>query len=133
MSNKQKHDGDFRGFIILSEAYYGSVCMRDDTVDEITLGMYCPDGGTSGEFCVQWEKLGDTFLPQLRAWEDSWSALHQFGDMLQWMASVDGKNVSPQEFAEALRDLGITDMTIRADRDKGADPAEIEYASWFQI
>lgn len=133
MSTTQKHDGDLRGFSILSEAYYSKFCMPHDAVDEITIGMYCPDGGTSGEFSVRWVNLGMKACPLLHVFEDSWSALHQFGDMLQWMASVDGKNVSPQELAEALRDLGITDMTIRADRDKGADPAEIEYASWFQI
>lgn len=52
-----KHDGDIRGFSILSEAYYAKVCMPADAIDEIMIGMYCRDGGTSGEFAVRWYRL----------------------------------------------------------------------------
>lgn len=126
-----KHDGDIRGFSILSEAYYAKVCMPADTVDEVMIGMYCPGGGTSGEFAVRWFKLGPKITPRLEVFDDAWSALAQFGDVLNYMASVDGQDISPQRLCAALLSLGITDRTTRDDPHKHIDPAESEYASWF--
>lgn len=128
---ESKHDGDIRGFSILSEAYYAKACMPADTIDEVMIGMYSQDRGTSGEFAVRWFELGNKITPRLEVFDDAWSALAQFGDVLRYMASVDGLDVSPQAFCAALRDMGIIDRTTRVDPHKRIDPAESEYASWF--
>ena len=125
------HAGDIRGFSILSEAYYAKACMRDDHADSITIGMYCPDGGTSGEFSVNWKRLGKETCPRLEVFNDAWSALQHFGDMLQWMARHDNEPTTPQQFANMLRELGITDRTHRVGPTADPSPAELEYASWI--
>lgn len=127
----KKHDGDIRCFSILSEAYYAKACMREDHADEITIGMYCQDGGTSGEFAVNWKRLGKETYPRLEVSNDGWSALAQFGDLLRWMAEHDNEPISPQRFAYVLRGLGISDRTARDNPHKLIDPAEAEYESWF--
>lgn len=127
--SKNKHEGCFRAFIILSEAYYGNaVRWHNTSIDEILIGMYDPKGGTTGEFFVRWVDVNGP-TPRLEAFNDSWSALQQFTDLLEWMATVDGQRVSPQEFAEKLRQLGIKDETVRIN--PYTPPGEREYASWF--
>ena len=125
-----KHDDCIRGFTILSEAYYAKACQQKGTLDEIMVGMYHPDCGTTGEFGIRWKLVGNEASPRLEVFNDAWDALQQFGDLLKWMASVDGQRISPQEFAEALRGMGIIDRTERAN--PHSSPAEREYASWFQ-
>ena len=108
----KNHDGCKRGFFQLSKAWYGESNLKTtDNVDEITIGFYHPDGGTSGEFQISWKKLCGNIVPQLEVWDDGWSALSNFCDMIELMATLDGENIAPDLFAEHLRNLGIEDMT----------------------
>ena len=108
----KNHDGCKRGFYQLSKAWYGESNLRStEKVDEITIGYYHPDGGTSGEFQISWEKLCGNIVPKLEVWDDGWSALSSFSDMIDFMATIDGENIAPDLFAENLRKLGIEDMT----------------------
>ena len=88
--------------------------------DEIIIGMYGPDGVTQGECAVQWVMLADKATPYLKAYDDSWDALQNFrdlldwmGDLMDWMASVEDQKITSQAFAEALRSLGFKDLTQR--------------------
>lgn len=126
---KTKHDGCERGFIIRSEAWYGKSQNKPETLDEIMIGMYHHEGGTTGEFGVRWTTIGGHATPRLEVFNDAWDALQRFGDMLAWMASVDDKHISPQSFADALRGMGIKDLTER--HNPYASPGEREYASWM--
>jgi hypothetical protein len=105
-----KHTGCKRQFTQLSRAWYGS---RDGVVDEVTIGLYHQEGGTTGEFSVVWKipYLARDASPQLQSWDDSWSALFQFGDLLESMADLDDKDVSPEAFCQLLTGLGIADAT----------------------
>ena len=123
-----KHEGCERGFTIRSEAWYGKMLNEPETLDQIMVGMYHPEGGTTGEFGISWAMVGSAPTPYLEVFNDAWHALQRFGDLLAWMASVDDKHVSPQEFAEALRGMGVKDLTERTNH--RTNPAEIEYASW---
>ena len=109
----RKHDGCVRGFVFRSEAWYASTANEPGTLDEIMVGMYHPEGGTTGEFKIRWVSVGGRWTPRLEVFDDAWDALQRFGDMLAWMATVDDEHVSPQSFARALRDLGIKDLTER--------------------
>lgn len=107
-----KHDGCKRAFIQLSRTWYAdSVLKYSPIVDEITIGMYHPDGGTSGEFCIRWEPLWANISPRLLCFDDSWSALCEFKDMLDFMAEFDDTCISPDEFRDKLISLGIQDIT----------------------
>lgn len=101
-----------RGFTHLSKAWYGPAYLsRSNYVDEVNIGFYHPEGGTTGEFVVTWKELAGKVTPRLKAYDDGWSALFHFGDMLESMASIDGEDVSPDEFCKLLVALGIEDMT----------------------
>lgn len=130
VAETDKHEGGERGFTIRSEAWYGKAvaACESNTIDEIMVGMYHPEGGTTGEFGVRWTMLGDKPTPRLEVFNDAWHALQRFGDLLAWMASVDNQHVSPQVFAAALRSMGVKDLTKRTN--PYTSPAEREYASW---
>lgn len=93
----------------MSKSYYADVCKNPKYLDEFTIGMYHPDGGTSGEFDVIWEMVGMRWTPRLRAFGDSWSALSKFHDLLYAMAESDddGADLTPDEFEDILFALDI--------------------------
>lgn len=101
-----------RQFTRLSRAWYASANLPEGgKVEIVTIGFYHPDGGTTGEFQVSWEHLGGKLTPRLCAFDDSWNALFNFGDMLESMADIDGEDISPDEFCQLLIALGIEDAT----------------------
>lgn len=104
------HNGCKRAYIRSSKAYYSNVL---DGEISIMVGMYHRDGGTSGEFEIEWEKLTEDkpLVARLKAFEDSWSALWLFKDMLEQMAEVDSKEIQEPEFCTLLDSLGIIDIT----------------------
>ena len=119
---KRDHTGAVRGFIWYSQAWYSKNIPKDETIDSISIGMYHPGDGTSGEFVVDWIMLGGKLTPQLRVFDDAWSALAQFQDVLAAMAERDGENVTPEQMAALLLECGVVDQTQREspyqDRDR---------------
>jgi len=84
------------------------------------IGMYADDdrgGGTSGEFAIRWLHVGGRQVPRLEVFDDAWNALTRFDDLLKWLASVDGRNVTPRQVADALVSMGVKDMTQRDEPD----------------
>ena len=110
MSND--HEGDCRAFTHHNEAWYKRE-LGNGATDEITIGFYCPDGGTSGEFTIRWHILQGEPCPRLEAFEDSWDSLWNFKDLLEKMAEMDESNPTPAEMVEVLLGLGIKDETPR--------------------
>jgi hypothetical protein len=112
-----KHEGDERRFSIMSQSWYVDSNMdparRAAGEDEITLGFYSPDGGTSGEFAIRWEQLSGKIIARLKAYEDSWSALANFNDVLQKLAELDGTEPDVETVAEVLKSCGVIDATPR--------------------
>lgn len=116
---KNKHEGCEKGFFRATNAWYN----RQLDKIEIQIGMYHPEGGTTGEFAVVWDKLGNELVPLLRAYDDSWEVLHLFSDIIAKMAEVDSKNISEEEFAQMLIDLGYKDLTkIEPPTEDGVKP-----------
>jgi len=101
------HSGCKRAYVRHSKAWYAK------TYEEvsISIGMYHPYGGTSGEFMIVWDQIDRYAIPQLRAYDDSWSALLKFNDLLEKMGEIDDKNVSESEFCMILNELNIIDIT----------------------
>lgn len=117
MTKKSKHEGDERRFIIMSQAWYGDAAKQgtdgNPGGDEVLLGFYCPDGGTSGEFSIKWRELGNRLVPYLKAFDDSWSALHKFSDVVAALATLDAKNPTVNQVAAVLLKCGVIDATPR--------------------
>lgn len=107
------HTGDFRGFTHTGRAWYASsLPMNQDNVkDSISIGLYSPGGGTSGEFMIEWVQLGDKLAPRIAAFDDAWSALRHFNDLLEKMSECDDENVTPEQFCRILQSLGIQNRT----------------------
>ena len=80
--------------------------------DVITIGFYPDGGGTNGHFDVEWRKTERKPIACLRAFDGAWKALFSSEDIIEEMSLKVGKNITPDEFAEILRSLGIKDLTI---------------------
>ena len=105
------HEGAVRGFVHTGAAWYASTALAPGILDEIMVGMYHPEGGTSGEFSVEWKMMTDKPTPCLKVFNDAWHALSQFKDLLAKMAEEDDKDITPDQFCELLLSCGIDDQT----------------------
>lgn len=109
-----KHDHCIRGFIHSTQAWYrDSLHLGKRVVDEVMFGFYALDGGTTGEMKMNWELLCDKPVPRLCVFDDAWSALYQFNDVLAKLSDVDGENITAEAFCELLLSCGFVDMTER--------------------
>jgi hypothetical protein len=127
-----KHEGDFKGFVQLSRAYYGDANLRNkaEKKDEVTFGFYSPEGGTSGEMTMEWINLSNKFIPRLRVYSDAWSALSNMHDLIDLLGEHDEEDPSPEEFCKYLLQCGFKDMTEEKapyEYNKLADPEYKEY------
>jgi len=102
-----------RGFYHYNESWYSGNPKARGFVDQIMIGLYYEGGGTDGEFCIRWEILGSRSVPRLQVFNDAWKALSEFKDLLSAMDLSDGKNTTPMEMCEVLKNLGIKDLTDR--------------------
>ena len=109
-----KHDGCRMQYHIPAEAWYARQCHRD--VPEITLGLYEPGDGSSGEMTIQWLLAGRS--AQIQAFNDSWSALAEIerrtaGGFLGGLEELDGTSPGTGQIVVLLRELGFEDATPR--------------------
>jgi hypothetical protein len=106
----KNHEGGKRAYIRSSKAHYASVLKEKISV---MIGIYYAEGGTSGEFEVEFIELGKgkQLAARLKAFEDSWNALWLFKDLLEKMAEVDEQEIQEPEFCKLLDSLGIIDIT----------------------
>ena len=112
--NNEKHDRCNRQFIHTGMAWYADSSLNNSRVtDEVMIGMYHEDGGTTGEFAVRWSELGGKSVPMLCVFDDAWDAMLMFQDVLEAMANVDNQNVTPEQFCQLLLQCGIEDTTPR--------------------
>ena len=111
--NKNKHEGDFKGFTQLSRAWYAeaNLTIRKEIKDEVTFGYYCQDGGTSGEMSVRWISLKGGFVPRLEIFSDAWSSLAHMHDLIDLLGLHDDEDPTPEEFCQYLLECGFKDMT----------------------
>ncbi len=113
-----------KGFYVLTESYYFSPSVLGKNITEqIMIGDYDPDGGTSGEFSIRWFLLsGPTISPKIEMFNDSWQLLREYAwffDALSLVSSgqMDGVDVSPGEIITILKAHGFKDLTQRKSKD----------------
>lgn len=109
------HEGCKRGFYHLAESWYAKSLLgaQSKIIDQVMVGFYATDGGTTGEFVIGWEMLNGKAVPSLKAYDDSWSVLYHFKDLLEKMEELDDENICPEDFCKILVSLGIEDITKR--------------------
>lgn len=103
------HDGCKRAYIRSSKAHYSAYLPKENI--RVMVGMYHPEGGTSGEFEFEWVILNGKGCARLKAFEDSWSALWLFKDLLEKMSEIDSEEIQEPEFCQLLDSLGVIDIT----------------------
>lgn len=103
----KNHEGCIRAYTRSSKAWYGK---KFDKI-EVMFGMYDPEGGTSGEMCVEWKELGGELCARLKSFEDSWSALSLFPDLIQKMGDLDGAKIQEEDFCKLLDSCSFKDIT----------------------
>ena len=117
-----KHDGMIRGFHHLNSAWYAEACKTANRSyeDQVMIGFYHEngEGGTTGEFAVEWHKLYPNdptkpLAPCLCVYDDAWEALSHFSDLLAAMALLDHKDPTPEQFCSLLVGLGMKNITPR--------------------
>ena len=109
----KEHKGTERAFYWSSRAWYAGSIPRGAESAEIMFGMYdTGQGGCTGEMGMRWHDLGSgKVAPRLESFDDSWSALALFSDLLSDMAENDGENITQEGFVEMLKRHGFKDMT----------------------
>ncbi len=105
------HKGCYRAFHWSNKAWY--VDRKGNP--SITFGMFHKDGGTSGEMTVEWINLGGKTTPQLLCFDDAWSALGLFTDLIMKMAEVDSEDISQECFVKILKECNFKDITVYKD------------------
>jgi hypothetical protein len=106
----KNHEGCVRAYVRNSNAWYSKSLNGKIS---IMIGMYHPEGGTSGEFEVEFIEIhkNKPLAARLKAFEDSWSALWLIKDLLEKMAEFDSEIIQEPEFCNLLDSLGIVDIT----------------------
>lgn len=108
------------------EAWYASVVTRRGIRHEWSLGIDpVDDGGTYGEFVIEWVELGQGSRPELHP------RLKVFGDGAQALLTIPGvieaiELDEPEAVYERLLSLGYVDKTERTNPDEAA---QVEWAT----
>lgn len=107
----KNHDSGKRVYIRNSKTYYASQLDKERV--SVMVGIYYAEGGTSGEFEVEFVEIQKDrpLSARLKAYHDSWNALWLFKDLLKKMAEIDGQYIQEPEFCQLLDSLGIIDIT----------------------
>lgn len=74
---------------------------------EISFALHSPGGGVKGEIIMVWTELGGKQVPQLQSYDDSWTVLACFTDVIEKLSEYDNCNISPEKFMEILDSLGF--------------------------
>jgi len=107
----KNHEGCIRGYHRTSKSYYAKSVNRM----EINFGMFHKHGGTSGEMNIEWVELDGKLCAKLKCFEDGWSALSLFKDLIRKMGEVDSELIQEEDFAKMLDECGFEDMTAYKD------------------
>lgn len=101
------HSGCRRAFYWSTKAYYH----QPDMQPEVMFGMFHSDGSTSGEMAMRWKSLGGKPVPRLQVFNDAWSALALFPDLIERLGDLDSEVITEEEFVKLLLDCGFEDIT----------------------
>jgi hypothetical protein len=105
----KNHEGFIRGYHRNSKAWYAKYVKKNNI--EVGFGMYNSDGGTSGEMVMEWVELNGRLCARLKCFQDGWSSLSSFTDLIQKMGEVDSELIQEEDFCKILNECGFTDLT----------------------
>lgn len=106
---ERDHNDCERGYCVHTDAWWKR--HTDDSRPEVEFGMYDPEGDVSGVASVVWETLDGKEIPKLECFDDGWSALSLFPDLIQEMGKVDSDNITPDDFIDLLERLNFQEHT----------------------
>jgi hypothetical protein len=99
-----------RGFHWSSRAWYAKA--NKLILPEVTFGMYEENGeDCCAEMVMRWHDLGNTITPRLECFEDAWSVLNSFNDLILALSMYTGKNISDETFVSILKMHNFKDLT----------------------
>ncbi len=112
-----------KGFHWGTRAYYHMPQnQKPDYIDDLSLGIYHSEGGTSGEFTIEWITLDRNVASRLKAFDDSWHVMPLMPELFTLMAQVSSDSSTPaystEDFTKRLLEKGWRDLTRYA-RDTG--------------
>jgi hypothetical protein len=113
---KPGKENGLREFIQLSRAFYGKDALDiSGIIDEVSFGLYSPDGGTYGEMVMRWHRLGDDAVARLEVYCDGWDVLSLFcaDGFMDGLAALSKKTEYPTPImlCEFLQSYGFKDVT----------------------
>jgi hypothetical protein len=105
-----------RYFIHLKRAWYGDATLRQvPYLDEVNFGLKVrASPGTTGEMAVRWSQLGRLVAPRLEVFDDGWTTLSTFCDVLEQLGRVSAgtrRSINPAAFCALLESCGFVDLT----------------------
>ncbi len=92
----------------------------------VGFGIYAHDGISFGAMEIEWVVVGVNIFPKLICFDDGWSALHSFADVIEKMGQVDEQNITEPDFCKLLDSCGFKDITKYIDPDLSTDPPQQE-------
>jgi len=96
-----------KAFVWVSRAWYAKAILTGDTIDEINVGMYSPDGGCDYEFTLAWTDIG----MQVRIFHDAFIAFKDFAEMFAVLVRMCPDRPDTEAVFDALLRLGYIDDT----------------------
>ena len=100
------------GFEHFRAAWYGDHPLDDNLFDEVKFGRYAEGGPAPACLAVRWYRSGTTFgSPRLEADSSDWPLLHRYAHILQELATLSNRDVTPHAVIEVLREQGFEDLT----------------------
>lgn len=103
----KKHIDCIRGYHRYNKSWYA----QPNEKITVGFGLYHKDGGTSGEMSMAWYELGKDLCARLESFEDSWSVLSTFPDLIEELSKVDSGLIQEEDFVEILNKCGFKDLT----------------------
>ena len=100
------------GFEHFRAAWYGDHPLDDDLFDEVKFGPYASDGPAPGHLSIRWYRSGTTFgSPRLEVNSPDWPLLNRYAGVLQELATLSNRDVTPNVVIEVLREHQFEDLT----------------------
>lgn len=97
-----------KGFYVSHKSWYAPSLPKREA--EIMVGLYHPEGGTSGEFGIRWMEVGKKLTPRLEIFDDAWKMFFANFAELSALATLTEDATDDDVIALLLR-LGYIDRT----------------------
>jgi hypothetical protein len=98
-------------FYQYSRQKYSHVSLPSGVLDELMIGVYHKEGGTSGEFSIKKMIIGGKFSLELCMFDDSWKLIPYLTDFFSLIAKCE--DISLTYVVLKLVEIGFVDLSDR--------------------